>query len=49
MIAIVGIFTVCFYRCNRQQKQGLRVLQNKVGFLHYLFSKYMYRCMLVLT
>lgn len=30
MIALVGVFTVCFYLRNRQQASGQRVIQNKV-------------------
>ncbi|GIJ90741.1 hypothetical protein Asppvi_009703 [Aspergillus pseudoviridinutans] len=32
MIAIVGVFAICFYRCNQQAARGRRVIQNKVGF-----------------
>ncbi|KAE8136049.1 major facilitator superfamily domain-containing protein [Aspergillus pseudotamarii] len=32
MIVIVGVFTLAFYSCNRQQKRGQRVIQNRAHF-----------------
>ena len=31
MIVIVGVFTLAFYSCNRQQKRGQLVIQNRVS------------------
>ncbi|KAE8148686.1 MFS general substrate transporter [Aspergillus avenaceus] len=32
MIVLVGVFTLSFYICNRQQKRGMRVLQDRANF-----------------